>query len=330
MKIDYFSEIQQDTLVLPLHRQNQALPELKLSKPNLDLKRAEEIIRRFEDREQEIIQAQKSAVKPRPKPVESVEASSIAADTLLLQNSLQDTIPVVTHKSLKTGFSSEIRQIVYPSSLTLFIICGLALLTVIRYQYGRNLLEAFQSFFSYRREKRMFEERRETDRQASFISNVLFVWIVGIFVSAILPFLGVGPLWGNYTLSVLFFSAAIGSLYLLKALIWYLLGIVFMAQAFSKIYIYNMFLFNRNIGLIIFPLVVMIPYISGALLAYIIYTVLITFVFSYLLKFLRIFQIIHALNISTFYFILYLCTLEILPILLFTKGCKLLWEFNLS
>jgi len=227
------------------------------------------------------------------------------------------------------GFSGEERQDVFPSSITMFVILGLAFMTVIKYQFGRNILEALLSSFNFRQSLRMFEERRESDRQASFLTNILFVLITGIFLSVALPFFGVESLWGSFTLSILFFSAVTGLLYLLKALIWHVMGIVFMAQAFSKMYIFNMFLYNCNIGLMVFPLVAIVPFVSGAIAPYIIYCILFVYVSMYLIKQWRIFQIIHTLNVSVLYFILYLCTFEILPLLLLAKGCKVLWEFNL-
>jgi len=319
----YFVDILQDTIVLP-QQQNRSVPTINVQKPQIDLERADEIFRQFEQREQEIIQSQQPETKPRPQPVAPIEKQIVETDTLLLQ----DSIPITTIVP-RTVFSSEARQGGYPSSITLFIICGWVLLTIIKYNFGKNLLEAIQSFFNFRQAMRMFEERRESDWQASFLSNVLYIWTSGIFITIAFPFFGAAPLWGNYILSVLFFSAATGLLYVLKALIWNLLGIVFMVQTFSKIYIYNMFLFNRNTGLLIFPLVTIIPFVTGEIMPYIIYSVIFAVALSYILKLLRIFQIIYGLNISVFYFILYLCALEILPLLLLIKCCKVLWEFNL-
>jgi len=240
---------------------------------------------------------------------------------------VRDSVVVMT--VMPDGFAGEARQVVYPSSITLFIILGLALLTVIKYNFGKNLLEALHSFFNFRQTLRMFEERSESDRQAAFFSNVLFVWITGIFVSVALPFFGVNSLWGSFPLSILFLSAVTALLYILKALALNILGVIFMAQKFSKMYVYNMFLFNRNIGIMVFPLVAVIPYVAGTIALYIVYAVCFVYVFSYLFKLWRTFQIIHELNVSVLYFILYLCTFEILPLFLLIKGCKVLWEFNL-
>ena len=218
----------------------------------------------------------------------------------------------------------NIRQIDYTSSVTLFIICALALLAFIKYNFGKSILYEIQSLFNYRQALRTYDERRESDRQSDILTGILFTLIAGIFVSTALSFFGASPLWQSHTLTILFFTLIIGAIYVIKALIWNILGIIFMAQAFSKIYIYNMFLFNRITGLIILPFVAIIPYIASIIKPYLIFSVIFIFILSYLLKLWRIIQIIHAQNVSIIYFILYLCALEILPLLILIKACMLL------
>jgi hypothetical protein len=176
---------------------------------------------------------------------------------------------------------------------------------------------------------RLFEDSRESDKQAARLSNILFTVIAGIFISLALPFFGENPLWESYTLSILFFSFVTGLLYFLKARIWQALGIVFNLQALSGIYIHNMFLYNCNAGLFIFPMVALIPYLSATATPFMVYAVIVVIALSYLFRQWRNFQIILTQNISIFYFILYLCTLEILPFLLFVKCCKVLSKFDL-
>ena len=329
MRIFYFSETQQDTLILQPQQQNQPFPNITVRKPQLDLERAEEIIKQFEQREQEIIISQDSAARPaipNPKIPESrIPDSTIhgVSDTDSVEVKIFE-LEVFESLNPAESLNPVERQISYPSSITLSLTVGLILLTIIRYNFGKNLMESFLSFFSYRKSMRIYEEHRESDRQSAFLSNILFTWITGIFISITLPFFRGGPLWGSYILSVLFFSAAIGLLYFLKARIWQALGVIFMIQSFSKIYIHTMFLYNRNIGVMIFPLVAIIPYVTRPTALFMVYSVVVVFVVSYLFKLWRIFQIIHTRNVSVLYFILYLCTLEILPLLLFVKGCKIL------
>ena len=346
----------QDTLVGPRQIQNPTIQNITVRRSQIDLERTEEVMRQLEQRKQaELKTSVPQSRTAKPNPLETIRKPSIEVDPLLAEYShigctpranFPDTFsltileryyqappPAFTEKTplpleewRAMGFH---RPAGYPSSIILFLMCGLFLLAFIKYNFGKNLSGTFQSFISYRQSQRMLEERRESDRHAAFLSNILFTLIAGIFISLALPFFGVSLLWENYTLSVLFFSLATGWLYFLKSLIWRALGVIFLVQSLVKTYIYNMYLFNRNIGLMIFPLVALIPYVNATIMPYIVYIVIAVVVLSYILKFWRFFEIIHAQNVSVFYFLLYLCTLEILPLLLLVKGCKVLNEFNL-
>ena len=227
---------------------------------------------------------------------------------------------------LNVGFAGSLRVEAYPPAVTLFIFFCLALLAVIRYNFGKNLHDSFLAYFNYRQSIRLLDERRESDRQAGIFLNILFSLAVGLFISFSIGFFGTQQLFGSYTISILFFSFASGLLYFFKAQIWKTLGAIFLYQSFSKIYIFNMYLNNRILGLMIFPLVAVVPYISIMIAQYIMYVAFGLIAIWYLFKLLRIFQIISVLKFSVIYFILYLCALEILPLLLFVKGCKVLSE----
>ncbi len=223
-----------------------------------------------------------------------------------------------------TGLVSAMRPEGYPSAVTLFLMCALSLLAGIKFHFGENLRQAIKSFFNYQQARRMLVERRESDKQATLYSNILFSFVAGIFISLVLPFFGISLPWDSYGLSIVSFSLAVGLLYMVKAGIWKTLGVVFVVQPFSREYVYSMFLYNCNLSLFIFPFVAAIPFVSGEVLPYLIFGAATILGIAYLLRIWRIFQIIHAQNAPVYYFILYLCTLEILPLLLFVKVCKVL------
>ena len=170
----------------------------------------------------------------------------------------------------------------------------------------------------------MFDERRESDRQAARRTNLFACICAGVFITLSLPFFGIVPFFGNYALSIVSFTIFIAVLYAIKAIIWKTSGIIFQAESFSQEYVYNMHLYNRNTGIFILPAVTAIPFVSNEVQPFLIYGVISIVCLSYIFRMFRNFQIIHARNVSAFYFILYLCALEILPLLLILKACKVL------
>ncbi|MDR2037940.1 MAG: DUF4271 domain-containing protein [Bacteroidales bacterium] len=215
----------------------------------------------------------------------------------------------------------------YPNAIVLFLLGTLVFFTWIKYNFGRNLKQMVLSFFSFQQARRTFEERKESDKQAALYTNIFSYVITGIFISLVFPKLGFSLPWEGYTVPILFFSVAIALLYAINAIIWKIFGTIFLIQPVSMEYIYTLYLYNRNTGIFIFPLVAIMPFVPYVVLHPLIYTIIAIICLVYLLRVFRFFQIIRSKNASFFYFILYLCTLEILPFLIFAKTCKMLIDF---
>jgi hypothetical protein len=92
---------------------------------------------------------------------------------------------------------------------------------------------------------------------------------------------------------------------------------------FSYIY-FNQLLYPRAIGVIIVPMLILFAYTNN-LFQEIMYYALITTIFIYLiLRVFRTFQVFLFKGFSIFYLILYLCALEIIPVLIVFK--EIFWE----
>ena len=75
----------------------------------------------------------------------------------------------------------------------------------------------------------------------------------------------------------------------------------------------------KNLGIYLIPIVIGIAYIHEKLKIYVVYAGIVLFVLAYFLKFYKGIQIIIKKDVLIFYLILYLCTLEILPVLIIYK-----------
>lgn len=358
------SGMQQDTLILtpPLPENRSIQLNIPVSKPRIDSERAQEIIEKTEQREQEIQTQQRRITDLR---IEALRRPSIEIDTLMdkyrhtgclrpvnFPDNRVLTILERYYQPMTTAFLSELQPVAatgslsstdslfvvkqetainmrfggenrptgYPSVITVFLMGAFIFFAWIRFHFGKCVDRIIQSYFNYQQACRIFGERREVDRQASFFTNILFGFVSGIFLALYLPF---RP-WNSYCLAVLLFAITISTVYALKSGIWKTLGNIFMIQPFSREYVYHLHLFNNTTGLFILPFVSAIPFTGMDVALYLEYTVIFIFCVSYLLRICRIFQIIRTQNVSIFYFILYLCTLEVLPLLLLIKTCKVL------
>jgi hypothetical protein len=130
------------------------------------------------------------------------------------------------------------------------------------------------------------------------------------------------PFQAGYSLSVLLFSFSFALLILGNAIIWKIFGSIFLVRHVAGEYIHHLFLYNRNTGIFVFPVIAVIPFVNEAYLPFLLHVALAVYGGFYLWRIFRYFQIIHAKKVPVFYFILYLCTLEILPFFIMVKACN--------
>ncbi|MDR2848070.1 MAG: DUF4271 domain-containing protein [Bacteroidales bacterium] len=188
-----------------------------------------------------------------------------------------------------------------------------------KYRFSYNLFTSIGAFFDYHQTKRMRTEQKELDRQANIYTNLFSFMVMGIFVSFAISVLKIDLPWNNHFLLSTVGSIAAALVLFVNILIWQCFGSVFLIQPVVKEYGYNIFLFNCVQGIFIFPLLLLMPFVPNGL--YLIYAIVFTLGLIYLLRIFRFFQIINAKKMPSFYFILYLCTLELLPFIILIKLC---------
>ena len=120
--------------------------------------------------------------------------------------------------------------------------------------------------------------------------------------------------------SLSFTAVILGALFsyqMLKSLLIYTSGIIFKTAESSRFYQLNTLIFNQITGIVIFPFVIMAFYWENTTFL-IIGAVIVSLLFGYRL-FRGILTGLANKNYNLLYLFLYLCTLEILPLLLLLK-----------
>jgi hypothetical protein len=103
---------------------------------------------------------------------------------------------------------------------------------------------------------------------------------------------------------------------LLRVFVLRFTGFLFDNQSLFNEYIHNTFVVNKGIGIALFPVVITAHYLPPTLVTTMLMLGLFIFLLAFIFKGIRAYQIIIRKDILLFYLILYLCTLEILPLLL--------------
>ena len=198
-----------------------------------------------------------------------------------------------------------------------YILAGLFLLAgIIRALFPRYFTALFAIFFQSAQRQRQSKENIAKDALPSFLMNLFFVFSGGLLLASfvkgdeVLRRLSFPLLW-------LYACAALAVVYLLKSLFISFFGWSFAAQEPASGYRFIVFLVNNVSGLFFLPLLLILTYSTGANFT-VTSTIAVTFIALLLLYryIVSLSTIGKKLTIHPVHFFLYLCAVEILPLLL--------------
>jgi hypothetical protein len=239
-------------------------------------------------------------------------------DTVKVHQPLK-TVAHVSVEKVPSGFEGKFRAEASMGWLPFVIVGSLFLFAWVKLLYQKFLSQVIISLVDYQVSVRMFRERNVLFKNMSFTLFVVFSINTSIFILYFLQHFRV--VFSTIQPFVLFIilNFALVLLYSVKATISRLLGHIFLVRDEFDEYVYNLNLFNKGVGMFLFPVVVAYPFIFERWQPYLLWFGAIVLGALFLLFLVRGFQIILRKEVSMFYLILYLCAVEILPVLLLVK-----------
>ena len=227
-----------------------------------------------------------------------------------------------THAITKkvTGFEGSIRAEASLNWLPGMLLLALFIFSWIKILYQKYIVQVIAATVNYQVSVRLLREKNVLFRNMSMGLNFIFTLNIGLFIYFLIQNFNLNQIEPNGFLSVAIYSLGVLAFYNVKTFICKLIGNVFLVKEQIAEYVHNIHLYNKNTGLFLFPVVIVYPYITSSLIKpIVIYLGLIIIIGMTLLLVYRSFQIIMKNGVSLFYLILYLCAVEILPILLLIK-----------
>ena len=182
-------------------------------------------------------------------------------------------------------------------------------------KYFQNLfLLSFQTSFRQRQTR----EQLLQDNLASLMMNILFFISGGIYIGLIAESTGYSTM--SFWELLLVCSLLLSSIYAVKFLFLRFAGWIFNVKTASNTYIFIVFMINKIIGILLIPFLLILAFSSAAIVqtATIISLILvgILLLYRYLISLGTIRQ---DLKVNALHFFLYLCAVEVLPLLLIYK-----------
>lgn len=186
----------------------------------------------------------------------------------------------------------------------------------IRLYYSKFFATLGNALLSFQISAKMFREKNVLLHRVSMVLDFIYILVISVFLFELsMYFRIVGSVTSRFNLFLIFLNFII--LYtLVRIFILRLTGFLFMAQPLFSEYLHNTFLINKGVGIALFPVIIMAHYLPFRMILLVLIAGLTIIVAAFIFKSMRAYQIIIRKDVLIFYLILYLCTLEILPLLL--------------
>lgn len=238
-----------------------------------------------------------------------------------IQNTaLTNTTSIFSNHSLKPVHSSPIFNAGKPSywqGILLFIIFSIYVL--IKISEPKKFLKIFASVFSLQEAKQLFREEFKLAKRISLFMGICFIMVIAFLIQITNNYFGLILKEHSPIEQYLFFIMVLCITYFIKFLSNYALAFVTLNNELGKEYMFNVVVFSQTIGIILFPFIVCMQF-SHYPTEWFLYPSLIICSGFYALRMARGFIISGSeQNVGILYIFLYLCALEILPLLILIK-----------
>jgi hypothetical protein len=203
-----------------------------------------------------------------------------------------------------------------PDWLIGVLVLSIILFSSVRLIFNKYLSQLVQSTTNYSTFIRTFRERYFNLLHASFRLDVIFSMIMALFSYQILNTFKINlGMTKSYSVYLICLGIVIGYFFA-KRLIYYILGVLTESKAEVQEYLFSITVFNRVLGLFLLPVTATIAFVPLSQVEPILVVGLAIIGIFYLMSLIRGAKIFLKKHFSISYLILYLCTLEILPLLL--------------
>jgi len=187
------------------------------------------------------------------------------------------------------------------------------LIAILRASYWKHAKLLFMGVFAQRYANQYLREENAFTERVNFITFLLMTINFSLILLKFIPQISL--------LEIIFLIGGVMLFFILKIGIMLFFGKIFMVQDVAKLGVFFSFLFDRALGFFLFPLVVMLYFFIFNITVTLFVVISIVCGLLLLLKIFWLWKIgTKAFGLSRVYIFLYLCTLEISPLILLAKN----------
>ena len=204
----------------------------------------------------------------------------------------------------------------HPAWLFVWLLALLAFFAWIRSYYGNNLLGALQATVNYQASARMFLDNSVLQRQMDSILYLMYILSSGFALYVFENTLHLFPYGLEGGKLYLFNLGLLAALFFSRMFILNFIGFLFNRLKIFREYLYNIYLYNKLLGIILLPALLFTLYTNGTLREVIFWCIVAVVLVVIMMRIVRGIVFSFKKDVSIFYMFLYLCALEIAPLAL--------------
>jgi hypothetical protein len=231
-------------------------------------------------------------------------------------------VPFYNNHLLKTIHTNPVPLNRENSDWTFYVILFIVgAFTFIKVIHSKNLKQIREAFLSNTMSNQIVRDESILFQRASvfltvifYIVGALFLYKLSTFYEVSYPYLPSG--FGRFLIFVLLISLV----YSLKLILLKLVGFIFQVDRAVTSYIFNVFLINNVLGIVLIPILICVFFMPPAYITSLIHVGEALVVLAFVYRIIRGITIgLSYPNFSVYYLFLYLCSLEIAPLLFLIK-----------
>jgi hypothetical protein len=194
----------------------------------------------------------------------------------------------------------------------------IALLAFIKIAFPKYFSNMFGLFFQTTLRSKQTRDQLLQNTFASLLINFLYITCGGIYIALVVQIKGWVSV--NFWWLIVYSVSILAIIYIFKFLFLHFIGWVFNTKEAANSYIFIVFLSNKIIAVCLIPFLLILAF-TGGQIAEVAFIISIFFIISMLLYryLVSLTSVRSDLKINPLHFFLYLCTMEMLPLLLIYK-----------
>ena len=195
----------------------------------------------------------------------------------------------------------------------ILILVSFLLISLIKGVYWKHAKLFFMGVLAQRYANQYLREENAFTERVNLLTFLLMVINFTLIITKLQAIINLG--------SICLLLSLVGAFFLIKILLIKIFGLLFKVKDLAKLAVFFSLLFDKTLGFLLFPLVLLIYFFSFDISSAILVVSLFLFTTLLILKLFWLWKIgTNSFGLSQVYIFLYLCMIEIFPLLLLGKG----------